>query len=432
MQLGRRISAIALLCSLSACADTFPFKNGSSSDGDVPGQSSFAQTEGEQGSAVIATLLNRRSLLEEGSTYETVGIAAIDASARASEAELTSAKLRAQASLFNWFPTIGPSVSLTDLGDLVAGLLIEQVLFDNGRRKAEREFAAADVEVAAVNLSIDMNNRVETAVALYVSALRGDEKAALGSRALDQMMEFKRVVSGRVDGGVSDRADLRVVQSKIDGMRSARATAHEAAATSRAELKALTGQEFATAPTRMTLGTAPDSTNFLTVLKASAEATRTVAQTKVERAGLLPGITAAGSATTEGTGAGLTLDLATPLGLGTPALLKAIESARETAQRHLGEAEEDARRNYSRQTQRLASYKRQEGEAAALARTSRETYRLFQAQFDAGQRSVLDVVSIYEEWVQREQAHIDAKYEVVLIQLQLARDLGILADGDAI
>lgn len=432
MHLGRRISAIALLCSLSACADTLPFLNSSTAETDASQQSNFSQPEGDQSSEVIATLLERRSLLEEGSSYDTVGTAALDASARSSEAELTSAKLRAEASLKNWLPTLGPSVSLTDLGDLVAGILIEQVLFDNGRRKAEREFAAADVEVAAVNLSIDMNNRVETAVALYVSALRGDEKAALGNRALGRMQEFERVVRGRVEGGVSDGADLRVVQSKIDGIRSARATANDAATTSRAELKALTGQEFDIAPTHLSLGTPAEGSHFLTVLKASAEATRTVAQTKVERSGLLPQVAAAGSATTDGSGAGLTLDMPTPLGFGTPALLKAIESARETAQRQVAEAEEDARRNYSRQTQRLASYRRQEAEAASLARTSRETYHLFQAQFDAGQRSVLDVVSIYEEWVQREHAHIDAKYEVVLIQLALARDLGILADGDAI
>lgn len=430
--MGRHISAIALLCSLSACAETFPFLNETDPETvtDTAPSSSFTQTEGENGSEVISALLDRRSFLEQDSSYGTVGTAAINASSRSSEAELTSAKLRAEAKSKNWLPTIGPSVSLTSLGDLVAGILIEQVLFDNGRRKAEREFAAADVEVAAVNLSIDMNNRVETAVSLYVSALKGDEKAALGSRALQQMQEFERIVSGRVQGGVSDRADLRVVQSKIGGMRSARATAHEAAATSRAELKALTGQEFATTPTRLSLGSPPDSTNYLTVLKASAEANRSIAQTKVERAGLLPQVSAAGTATNEGSGAGLTLDLATPLGLGTPALLKAIESARETAERQISEAEEDARRNYSRQTRRLASFRRQEAEAATLAQTSRETYRLFQAQFDAGQRSVLDVVSIYEEWVQREQAHIDSKYEVVLIQLELARDLGVLADGD--
>ena len=122
-----------------------------------------------------------------------------------------------------------------------------------------------------------MTSRVETAGARWVSALRGDEKAALGTRGLGQMEECNRVVSGRVEGGISDRADLRVVQSKIDGMRSARATAHEAAATSRAELKAMTGQEFATAPTRLSLGSPPQSSDFLTVLKASAEATRPVA-----------------------------------------------------------------------------------------------------------------------------------------------------------
>ena len=75
---------------------------------------------------------------------------------------------------------------------------------------------------------------------------------------------------------------------------------------------------------------------------------------------------------------------------------------------------------------------RQTLEAASLARTSRETYKLFKAQFEAGQRPVMDVVSIYEELVKREQDHIDAKYEVVLIQLALARDMGLLADGDKI
>jgi adhesin transport system outer membrane protein len=321
---------------------------------------------------------------------------------------------------------------LTDLGDLVAGILIEQVLFDNGRRKAERAFAAADVEVAAVNLSIDMNSRVESALGLYVSGLRGQEKAAVGSRALSRMYEFERIVQGRVDGGVSDRSDLNVVRSKINGMRSAVATANEATAAAHAELKALTGQTFEQKPARLQLTTPPDGSGYLTVLKAEAEATRSVEQAKMERAGLLPQVSAAGNVTSDGSGAGLTLDLAQPFGLGTPAALKAIEATKEVAKRQVAEVEEDARRDYSRQMQRLASYQRQEAEAAALAQTSRETYRLFQAQFKAGQRSVMDVVSIYEEVVRREQAHIDAKYEVVLIQLALARDMGLLADGDRI
>lgn len=434
MQLARPIGALALLCSLSACAEGLPFMGGqTSTDTDVTRRvSNFEQAEGEATSEVITKLLERRSLLAEDTIYNTVAEAAVAASARASEAELISAKLRAEAEAKNWLPTIGPTVSLTDLGDVVAGLLIQQVLFDNGRRKAERAFAAADVEVAAVNLSIDMNERVENAVGLYLSGLRGDEKAAFNNRALKQMQEFRRIVSGRVDGGLSDQSDLNVVDSKINGMRNARTTAQDAAATARAELTAMTGQSFSEKPGVLDLGTPPSEATFLSVLKSQSVANRSVAEAKIGRSGLLPQIAAAGNLTTDGSGAGLTLDLTEPLGLGTPAALKAIKASEEAARRQIGEAEEDARRAYSRKIQRLASFRRQTTETASLARTSRETYRLFKAQFEAGQRPVMDVVSIYEELVQREQDHIDAKYQVVLIQLELARDMGLLADGDTI
>lgn len=122
--------------------------------------------------------MDRRSLLAEDSAYGQVAAAAIAASSRAAEAELISAKLRAEAASKNWLPTLGPSVSLTELGDLVAGLLIEQVLFDNGRRKAERAFAAADVEVAAVNLSEDMLHTDSSKLAELVSHFTIDAQQA--------------------------------------------------------------------------------------------------------------------------------------------------------------------------------------------------------------------------------------------------------------
>ena len=40
--------------------------------------------------------------------------------------------------------------------------------------------------------------------------------------------------------------------------------------------------------------------------------------------------------------------------------------------------------------------------------------------------------AVREELIRREQAHIDAKYEVILIQLELSRDMGLLADGNKI
>ncbi|EEW58853.1 TolC family protein [Epibacterium sp. DP7N7-1] len=431
MALARRISAVALLCSLTACGLPLPGTTSGTQDG-TAARSNFAQAEDAPQSEVITALMQRQSLLENGSTYDTVATAALSASARASEAALISAKLRAEAKSKNWLPSLRPSVSLNDLGEMVASMLLEQVLFDNGRRKAERAFAAADVEVAAVTLSADMNDRVKSALSLYVSGLRGDEKAAYAHRAIRTMRDFERVVVGRVNGGVSDRSDLNVVQSKISGMQSSMATANDAARTARAELEAMTGQSFSASPQRLNMSLPPDGRNYLSVLKAQSEATRTIEQAKMERAGLLPQVSATGQVGSEGSGAGVLLNLAEPLGFGTPAALRAVEASKEAALRRIGEAEEEARREYSREMQRLASYRRQEREALALSKASRETYNLFKAQFEAGQRPVMDVIPIYEELVKREQAYIDAKYEVVMIQLALAASLGLLADGDKI
>lgn len=423
----RSLCAIALLCSLAGCAQPF----GGGTDMSATG-SNFAQDGAENPSEVIRALSNRRAVLPPGSPLAEVSEAAIAASARAAEAELTSARLRAVAASKNWLPTLGPSVSLTDLGDLVAGLLIEQVLFDNGRRKAERAFAAADVEVAAVTLSADINSRVETAAGLYVAALRGEQKAAQGTRALARMQEFRRIVEGRVNGGLSDRSDLNVTDSRISGLRTAANTARDAAAAARAELQAMTGRQFPSRPAALMIAPLPSEGEFLSELKAEAEAERAIAGAKIARAGLLPQISAAANVTSDGSGAGLTLGTGQPLGLGTPAALKAQEAAKEAARRQVGEAREDARRARARLTQRLASYRRQESETAALVARSRETYRLFKAQFEAGQRPVMEVIQVYEELVRREQALIDAQYEVVLIQLELAREMGLLADGNRI
>jgi adhesin transport system outer membrane protein len=194
----------------------------------------------------------------------------------------------------------------------------------------------------------------------------------------------------------------------------------------------MTGRDFDAAPGRLELALPPDGSQYLSVLRAEAEAERATQQAIMERAGYLPQVSVGGEVNTEGAGVGALVNLSEPLGLGTPAALQAIAASREAARLQVGEAEETARRDYARQIQRLKSFRRQEQEALQLSRASRETYRLFRAQFEAGQRPVMDVIPIYEELVKREQAYIDAKYEVVLIQLSLAASLGLLADGDKI
>lgn len=394
-------------------------------------KSSFAQGEAQQSSEILATLLERKTILTADSAYGEVAAAALAAGGRAAEAELRSARLRARAENKNWLPTLSPTVSLTSLGETLASLVVDQVLYDNGRRKAERDYAAADVEVAAVTLSEEMNDRVYTALKLYLDSQRGDEKTAASTKAINQMQALQRIVDGRVAGGVSDKGDQRMVESKILDLRASRDIADESAAIARAELKAITGQGFSAAPVVHLTDYAP-VVEPISVLKARAEANRTVASAVAQRAAQLPGLSLSGSISQDGNGAALNAGGTQGFGFGTKDRIKAIENTKETARENVVEAREAARRNQSRLRNRITSLQRQEAETARLVKDSRDTFNLFREQFRAGQRSVLEVVNVYEQLARRELDRIDAKYDVVLLQLELARDLGVLAEGDQI
>jgi len=266
-------------------------------------RSSDAEVAAKQNaeSVIITNLQTRRSILPSGSAYDQVASAVLAANSRAAESELRAARLRAVAASKNWLPSIGPSISLSSLGELVTNLIVEQVLFDNGRKKAERAFAAADVEVAAVTLSEDTNARVYTALDLYLKGLEAGEKANLATTAFNDMSHFEYIMSERVRGGVSDRSDLVILRQKLAEIRSDMAANSEGRNTALAELNAM------------------------------------------ERASNLPGLKAVGSV---GDTNNLGLQVASDklFGLGTGATLKAIEATKEGAQRKVAQAREDSNR----------------------------------------------------------------------------------------
>ena len=113
-------------------------------------------------------------------------------------------------------------ISLTSLGDLVANLVLDQVLFDNGRAKAQRAFAAADVEMAAVTLSLDTNARVYQALNLYLQAQKGGEIAHQSDVVLAEMKKFQWIMNERVKGGVSDMSDLNILNQKLAEIKAER------------------------------------------------------------------------------------------------------------------------------------------------------------------------------------------------------------------
>ncbi|GGO58024.1 outer membrane protein, adhesin transport system [Roseovarius pacificus] len=380
-------------------------------------------------STVISALQARHSVLPPDSAYARVAGPVLAAYSRPAEAELRSARLRARAASKNWLPRIGPDISLTSLGDLVAQLVVEQVLFDNGRKKAERAFAKADVEVAAVTLSEDTNERVLTALGLYLDAMKARERASLEEQTLKDMQHFEWVMTERVNGGVSDMSDLNVLRQKLAEIRATLTAQHEAETTALAELNAMSTSPLDDVSGLSDLTPESGAARPLEVLRAEAEKDRDIAQAKIDRAGLLPGLSAGGTVDEDGADIGLNISTDQLLGLGTGASLKATQAARDAAERRVGQAQEDAERTLRRLDGRRSALSRQVTEASTLATQAKANLDLFQRQYKAGQRQVMDVVGVYETFAARQTAQLDLKYELARTRLQIARHLGLLADG---
>lgn len=393
-----------------------------------PKQTAMAKREAE--SSVISALQSRRTILHPESSYGRVASAVMASSARIAEAELRGARLRAEAASKNWLPRIGPSISLNSLGEFVTSLLIEQVLFDNGRKKAERDYAAHDVELAAVALSEDSNARVHDALTLYLAAEEGREKIDVAERSLKDMSHFEWIMNERVNGGVSDRSDLNIIRQKLAEIRAERETALGERRAALAELQAMSGRALDGVSGVPAMDVPSGRAEPLSILKAKAEKDRTVAQARIERASHLPGLSANASVTGAGnTDYGLSLKADELLGLGTGANLKAIEAAKEAAGRKVAQAREDSNRQIAALRQREQALAMQLVEASKLSRAAKSNLDLFQAQYKGGARQVMDVVGVYETWAKQTHTALRLKYDLARVQIAMARDLGLLADG---
>ncbi|MDO7624599.1 MAG: TolC family protein [Loktanella sp.] len=396
----------------------------------APASALDAEMENGGQSEIIQNLLNRRSVLDNG-PFAQVANAVLAANSRAAEADLRAAKLRAEARANNWLPSIGPNVSLTSLGAVVSTMVVEQVLFDNGRKKAERDYAAADVEVAAVTLAQDTNKRVLAGLELYISAQEASARANVNAAAMERMEHYAYVMSERVKGGVSSRVDAQIVTQKLNQMQADMASDQETAAGALSELSAMTATPITGVSGISTLNDGNVDRTPLTVMKAQAESTRMIAEATAARAGFLPSLTAGGTLGNGG-GIGLSVGSDNGLSLGTGAALGAIEEQKAAAAARVGQVQEDANRALRALEGELASLQRQETQAQSLATQASANFDIYSEQQKAGQRAVPDVVGIFETKVRAEREAVGIKYEIARVMLKIAALNGTLVNGEQI
>ncbi len=378
-------------------------------------------------SAIIQSLQSCSSAIRPGTAYATIAAATLASDARVAEAELRAARLRSAATDKNWMPSIGPAISLTSLGDMVANLVVEAVIFDNGKKKAERAMARAEVEVAAVSLVSDGNERVYEALDLYLTALEGGESQRLNREALLDMRRFRWIMNERVKGGVSDMSDLTILAQKIAEIENSMKDALDKRDTALAELSAMTDRDLSDLNGIGALDMSAGNIETLGVVAAKVQSKRDQAAADMERAGNLPSIVASASGGSNDVVGGIRTE-----GLfdfGRKDRNQALDAEEEVLARRVKEAEEASQRKIRSYEAKLTAAQRAYQEAVRLSKQAKSNLDLFQSQYEAGQRQVMDVVGVYETFARQQhtmntQRFLAAKYEVLI-----AREYGVLVAG---
>ncbi|MEF3045863.1 TolC family protein [Tabrizicola sp. L79] len=423
---------MAALFALTACVNGAGFDVAKMGFGRGDAPSDLPRPEltrqGQVESVLIADLRARRSLLDPAGPYGQVASAVLDAGAGVAAAELRVARLKAQARSKNWLPSIGPDVSLTSLGSLAASILVDQALFDGGARKAERAYAAADVEVAAITLASETNQRVYDGLKHYLTAQRATDQAIVSERSVSRLAEFERIMRLRVEGGLSDRSEERVLGQKLAEMQAMASADRQTAAMAMAELSAMTSRPLTGLSGLQTLPPDQAAPEPLSVLRARGEGARTLAEADLARAQMLPGVTAEVSLGTEGVDSGLGLSGGN-FGFGSTAQRQAIDATPDLVARRAAKAAEDADRRIVTLASEIQSLQSREAQGAEVLRQTGANLQLFTEQYKVGRRSLLELVQQYESFAHAERDQVALKYLAADLRLQIALERGALVDG---
>lgn len=383
-------------------------------------------------SAVISNLKSRSAILPDQGPYDQIAQSVLAASRGRAEADLRVARLTAKARASNWLPQLSPQISLNSLGDLVSSLIVEQVLFDNGKKKAEREFAAADVEVAAVSYAAEMNERVASGLTHYIAARRANEQGAAAQAASLRLKEYDRIMRERVKGGLSDMSEARVISQKYAEMEATVRSDADSQRSALAQLNAMADRDLQGVAGMDQIAVSGRDATALSVVMAEAERGRSLAEAKILRAGYLPGLSAQGSAGSGKSDLGLTASVGNMLGFGTGDALAAIEASKASADAAVAEAQQTAEIKRVTLEQKLAAARAKYARDAEVTRQTGSGLEMFTEQYKVGRRTLLELVNMYESYAAMERAQIALKYDIALLEIDIASELGLLADGTSI
>jgi adhesin transport system outer membrane protein len=418
----QRLPLLAICLALTACGNSNPV------EGTVFPLSSDAQVET---SPVIVGLQHRKSALPEGSPAQRIATATLSASTAPGAAELRLAKINADIEAKNWLPTFGPNISLSSLESVASSLLVDAVLFDNGYKRAQREYAVTDVEVAAVNLAIEANDRILEALSALVDLEEAEEEAEISARALKVLDGYAAKSGQRVAQGYSALAEQSEIEQSLSEVRLIHDEARQEALNARRSLTLLGVDDIpSTSSSRLP---APSTASYtpLSVALASAKANRTVAQAKMDRASTFPvfgstsDISSSGSSTVfvvSGSGMGVT----------TAAASGPFDASKEAAGQSVIHARSEASRLIDSLESGIKSLETRRSGYMTRLKDSNSRFNLYLDQFTAGSQDLTDLVDAYMAKVTLELEAARVGHDITRARYELLHAYGALFDGSRV
>ena len=222
-------------------------------------------------------------------------------------------------------------------------------------------------------------------------------------------------------------SDLTILAQKIAEIESSMKDAQDKRDTALAELSAMTDRDLSDLNGIGALDMSAGNIETLGVVAAKVQSKRDQAAADMERAGNLPSIVATASGGSNDVVGGIRTE-----GLfdfGRKDRNQALDAEEEVLARRVKEAEEASQRKIRSYEAKLTAAQRAYQEAVRLSKQAKSNLDLFQSQYEAGQRQVMDVVGVYETFARQQhtmntQRFLAAKYEVLI-----AREYGVLVAG---
>jgi adhesin transport system outer membrane protein len=167
----------------------------------------------------------------------------------------------------------------------------------------------------------------------------------------------------------------------------------------------------------------------LSVLRKQGEGKRALAGAAMSRADMLPGLTASVEGTDAGVNKGVRL---TGLGLlnpGASATMQAIAQTAQVVDAQNADAADAANRRMITLSGEINTLSGRAVQGARVLAQTESNLELFTEQYKVGRLTLLDLVGQYDAYARLKRDQVSLRYEIVLRQLEMARDTGLLVDG---